>query len=60
MDDELAYPESDREFELCWRILSSAPDHTTKKELSQTMSAAITEQREFLRRSMLKGWRFSS
>lgn len=57
MNNELAYPESNSEFELCWRIFSTATEHTPKGELRQRMSIAIKEQREFRRRSTLAGWR---
>lgn len=56
MGDELCTPETDREYELCWRILHSVPDHTTKAELRHQMSEAIREQRALCRQLALKGW----
>jgi hypothetical protein len=57
MEDELAYPESDREHALCWRIFCTATEHTTKGELRKRMSTAIKDQREFCRQATLQGWR---
>jgi hypothetical protein len=56
MDDELAYPRSDREFALCWEIFTSAAEHITTKELKDTMSTALKEQRERRDGAMREGW----